>query len=96
LRAVGRDSGEIRGFESCDGETEESLIVTCALLANLGADLAMSVHILVLFEIIGEFEEDRTVALGFLLHSGYFLRAAHRNLEHLNEAIIVAEIILAL
>ena len=96
LRAVRRDSGVIRGIESCDRETEESLIVTCALRANLGADLAVSVHILVRFQIFGEFEEDRTVALAFLFHSGNLLRAAHRNLKHLNEAIIVAEIILAL
>jgi len=96
LRAVRRDSGVIRGVESCDGETEESLIVTCALSANNGADLAVSVHILVRFQFFGEFEESRTVALGFHLHSGFLLRAAHRNLEHLNAAIIVAEIILAL
>jgi hypothetical protein len=51
LRAVRRDSGVIRGVESCDGETEESLIFTRALRANHGANLAVGVHILVFFEI---------------------------------------------
>ena len=79
LRALGRDSGEIRGFESCDGDTEESLIVTCALKSSKGADLAVRVHILELFEGACEIEIFSTVAFVFLLKSGLCLRAAIRN-----------------
>jgi hypothetical protein len=57
LRASGRDSGEIRGLESYDGDTEESLIVTCALLASCGTDLAVQVHILVTVRFYGTGEE---------------------------------------
>ena len=89
LRALGRDSGEIRGFESCDGDTEESLIVTCALLSSKGADLAVRVHILVLFEGAFEIEIFSTVAFVFLLKSGLCLRAAIRNPN--KETSLVAE-----
>ena len=79
LRALGRDSGEIRGVESCDGDTEESLIVTFALPANKWAYLALLVHILERFEATEEVVIFSTVALGFLLKNGLCLRAAVRN-----------------
>ena len=79
LRALGRDSGEIRGFESCDGDTEESLIVTFALLASKWADLAVRVHILEHFEGTCEIEKFSAAAFVFLLKSGLCLRAPIRN-----------------
>jgi hypothetical protein len=80
LRALGRDSGEIRGFESCDGDTEESLIVTFALLASKWADLAVRVHIL-LVRLKGTHKREifSAVAFVFLLKNGLCLRAAIRN-----------------
>jgi hypothetical protein len=79
LRASRRDSGEIRGVESCDGDTVEIDIDTCALRANKGADLAFLVHILEPFEVTEEVVIFSTVAFSFLLKNGFCLRAAVRN-----------------